>query len=329
MTLGGTPVQSPSGVVVTDIHPVIISVSRATDIPAFYMDWFLHRFHEGSILWKNPYRQNRKQRVFFDKTRAAVFWTKDPGALLEQVDDIDTLGLHWYVQITLNDYESLGYELRVPALENRIHSFQELSRRLGKERVVWRFDPLLLSNTLPLNALSDRIEKLFALLGPYCDRMVFSYIDITGYRGVTRNMKQYGLTAVREFSPEEKLQIAGVLQHCGEKYRTLVMACCQDLDLSGYGIVPGRCVDDRLFRKIAVGDPEFIGWLDHGARKDTGQRSHCTCIISKDVGEYSTCLHQCRYCYANRSDEIVQSRYLLHQHARNRGIMPESIVPEF
>ena len=112
-------------------------------------------------------------------------------------------------------------------------------------------------------------------------------------------------TDIREFQPEEKLKIAGVLEQCAKKYGVLIMACCQELDLSVYGIVPGRCVDDRIFRRIALHDPEFISWLDRDARKDTGQRAHCTCIVSKDVGEYSTCLHQCRYCYANRSDEVV------------------------
>lgn len=328
VTFEGTPTSPSPGVITTDIHPVIISVSRATDIPGFYMDWFLHRFHEGSIIWKNPYRQSRRQRVLFDNTRAAVFWTKDPGSLLVNADKIDDLGLHWYAQVTLNDYEGLGYELRVPLLEKRICDFQNMSRRLGKERVVWRFDPLLLSDTISLSSLQERIENLFSLLGPFCERMVFSYIDLR-YRGVMRNIRQYGLTDVREFLPEEKLQIAGVLERCAKQYGVLVMACCQELDLSSYGIVPGRCIDDRIFRRIATHDPEFISWLDRDARKDTGQRAHCTCIVSKDVGEYSTCLHQCRYCYANRSDEVVASRYLLHRQAINRGVIPESIVPEF
>lgn len=328
VTLGGTPTGPSSSVIVTDIHPVIISVSRATDIPGFYMDWFLRRFHEGSIIWKNPYRQNRRQRVLFDKTRAAVFWTKDPGSLLARADEIDDLGIHWYAQVTLNDYEGLGYERRVPLLEKRVRDFQDLSGRLGKERVIWRFDPLLLSDILSLSSLQERIERLFSLLGPYCERMVFSYIDLR-YRGVMRNMKQYGLTDIREFLPDEKLEVAEVLERCAQKYGVLVMACCQELDLKRYGIVPGRCVDDRIFRRIAAHDPEFINWLERDARKDTGQRAHCTCIVSKDVGEYSTCLHQCRYCYANRSDEMVAGRYLLHRQAIIQGIIPESIVPEF
>ena len=328
ITFGGTPASS-SPIVVTDIHPVIISVSRATDIPAFYLDWFIHRYHEGSVIWKNPYRQNRRQRVIFDKTRGAVFWTKDPGSLLDHLDEIEGLSLHYYVQVTLNHYEDLGYELRVPLLAKRILNFQDLSRRIGKDRIVWRFDPLLLSDTLSFDALTDRIEELFARLSPFCNRMVFSYIDIAGYRGVMRNLNHYGLTGIREFTYDEKIRVAQVLQRCSKIYGTLVMACCQELDLSQYGIVPGRCVDDRLFRRIASDDPDFINWLNRSARKDTGQRAHCTCIVSKDVGEYSTCLHQCRYCYANRSDDLVASRYLLHQRAKNEGIFPESIVPEF
>jgi len=312
---------------VTDIHPVIISLSRATDIPAFYLDWFLRRYAEGYIIWKNPYRQNQKQKVLFDKTRAAVFWTKDPGALLYRIDDIDALLLHYYVQVTLNNYEGCGYEPGVPSLEKRIHDFQEISRRLGRERVIWRFDPLLISDLNPLEELFRRIESLFSLLSPYCDRMVFSFIDISGYRGVTRNMLHYGLTQVREFTYEEKITTARFLQDCSMTYGPLIMACSPDLDLTQYGIVPGRCVDDRLFRRIASHDTDFINWLDHNSKKDKGQRVHCTCIVAKDVGEYSTCMHKCRYCYANRQDEVVTARNHLHHQAIIQGILPESIVP--
>jgi hypothetical protein len=269
-----------------------------------------------------------RQRVCFDKTRGLVFWTKDPGSLLDKLDEIDQLGLHYYVQVTLNDYEGCGYELNVPLLEKRIYDFQELSRRLGKHRVIWRFDPLLLSGLINLSALHQRIGSLFTHLGPYCERMVFSFIDIQGYRGVMRNMKTYGLTDIREFTRAEKLETAAFLQSCAATHGTLIMACCQELDLSSYGIVPGRCIDDRLFRRIAVDDAEFLSWLDRGAVKDKGQRPHCTCIVAKDIGEYSTCLHQCRYCYANRSDEVVISRHHLHMRARSQGLVPESIVPE-
>lgn len=327
-TLSGIPLDDKKTPVITDIHPVIISVSRATDIPAFYFEWFLRRYKEGYIIWKNPYRQDRRQKVYFDKTRAAVFWTKDPGSLLPYLDTLDSLSLHYYVQVTLNDYEGCGYELQVPSLEKRINDFQELSRRLGKHRVIWRFDPLLLSDTITPDELFRRIKGLFSHLGPYCERMVFSFIDISGYRGVMRNMARYGLTDVREFSYDEKVLTAGVLERCAKVYGTLVMACSQELDLSSFGIVPGRCVDDRLFRRIAEDDEEFIRWLSWGAKKDKGQRAHCTCIVAKDVGEYSTCLHQCRYCYANRSDDVVSARNHLHLRAMSHGILPESIVPD-
>lgn len=327
VTFDGIPLLMPPAMEVTDIHPVIISVSRATDIPSFYLDWFLRRFVEGYIIWKNPFRQDQKQKVLFDKTRAAVFWTKDPGAMLHRIDDIDTLPLHYYVQVTLNNYEECGYELSVLPLEKRIHDFQELSRRLGRERVIWRFDPLLLSDLISLDELFRRIESLFSLLSPYCDRMVFSFIDISGYRGVIRNMRHYGLTQVREFTHEEKIATARFLQNCSLTYGPLVMACSQGLDLNQFGIVPGRCVDDRLFRRIASHDADFMTWLGHNATKDKGQRAFCTCISAKDVGEYSTCMHQCRYCYANRLDEVVSARNHMHREAISQGILPESIVP--
>lgn len=327
-TLDGRKSAGKSAPAVTDVHPVIISASRATDIPAFFMDWFLKRYQEGYIVWKNPYRQDRRQKVFFDQTRAVVFWTKDPGSLLARIPDINHLGLHYYVQVTLNHYEGCGYEINVPPLEKRIRDFQQLSGILGKERVIWRFDPLLLSDKIMIGELFSRIRYLFSRLGPFCERLVFSYIDISGYRGVTRNMQRYGLGTVREFTHEEKIDTARFLQECAKEHKILVMACCQNIDLSPFGIVPGRCIDDRLFRRIAADDPMFINWLDHDAGKDKGQRPFCTCITAKDIGEYSTCMHQCRYCYANRSDEVVAGRYYRHVDAMRKGVLPESIVPD-
>ena len=328
VTLGGTRVEQVPGVRVTPVHPVIISVSRATDSPAFYMDWFLDRYARGYLFWKNPYRQDHRQQVFFDQTRGAVFWTKDPGALLVRLDEIDALGLHYYVQVTLNHYEGSGYEPGVPPLQKRIADFQELSRRLGRERVVWRFDPLLLSDQITPDDLAGRIQFLFSCLGPFCKRMVFSFVDISGYRGVTRNLNRYGLTDVRECTETEKTRFAGVLEESARRYGTMVMACCQEGDYSRFGIVAGRCVDDRLFLRIAGDDTKFVRWLERDAKKDKGQRPRCTCIVSKDVGEYSTCMHLCRYCYANRADELVTSRFRAHREAMGRGIIPGSIVPE-
>lgn len=325
-TLFGTTQGEREPVIITEVHPIILSASRATDIPAFYLDWFLQRFHEGYVIWKNPYNHDRRQKVCFDQTRGLVFWTKDPGSLLPYLDRIETLKLHYYVQVTLNNYEGCGYELEVPSLEKRVQGFAELSRSLGKHRVIWRFDPFLLSDRISLEELFRRIESLFAQLGPYSERMVFSFIDLK-YRGVNRNLTRYGLTDIREFSFEEKIQTARFLRECSLRYGTCIMACCQELDLSSYGIVQGRCIDDRLFRRIAEGDDEFMRWIDHEARKDKGQRQFCTCIISKDIGEYSTCIHQCRYCYANRSDEVVSARYHLHMRTISQGFYPESIVP--
>jgi hypothetical protein len=326
-TIWGTNPADQKERVITDLHPVIISASRATDIPAFYLDWFLHRFQEGYVIWKNPYRQDRWQKVWFDKTRGLVFWTKDPGSLLGSLDAVNALLLHYYVQVTLNNYHGTGYELQVPPLEKRISDFQELSRCLGRHRVIWRFDPFLLSDLITLEELFIRIEALFRCLGPFCERMVFSFIDLR-YRGVVRNLIRYGLSDIREFSHEEKIVMARFLESCSRRYGMEIMACSQELDLGSYGISQGRCIDERLFRRIAGGDTGFIRWIDHDAGKDKGQRPFCTCVVSKDIGEYSTCIHRCRYCYANRSDEVVSARYHLHNRARSLGINPESIVPD-
>ena len=311
-----------------EVHPVIISASRETDIPAFYMEWFFERLYDGFMIWRNPYNRKQQQKVCFDKTRGIVFWTKDPGSLLRYTDVLDASGLHYYVQVSLNNYEGTGLEPYLHPLQERIRSFQELSGRLGRDRVVWRFDPLLLSDRISFSDLCGRMQYLFDQVSSFTERLTFSYIDITPYHGVPRNLKQSGFPDVREFTDREKIEFARFLRDLRHETDISLTACCEEISLSEYGITPARCVDGGIFSRIAGSDPDFIRWLTRNAKKAKGQREHCTCIESKDIGQYSTCPHLCRYCYANRSEHIVLSRYHQHIDMMKTGIHSPSILPD-
>ena len=130
-----------SGKIVEATAPVIISASRPTDIPAFYTKWFFNRLAKGYCAWYNPFNQ-QKMYVSFSKCKVIVFWTKNPKPIIPYLHILDEMGIHYYFQVTLNDYTKEGFEPNVPSVEKRIETFKNLSDTIGKEKVIWRFDPL-------------------------------------------------------------------------------------------------------------------------------------------------------------------------------------------
>jgi len=173
----------------TDVlEPVVLSASRATDIPAFYAEWFMNRIRAGFFAWRNPFNPSQRQTVSTAKTRAIVFWTKDPEGILPHLDELDRRGLHYYFQFTLNDYEAEGLEPHVPPLAARIESFRRLSARLGPERVVWRIDPLLLADRIGVPELLEKAERLAAQLAGYTMQLAPRFTGLSPYSVLKRIM---------------------------------------------------------------------------------------------------------------------------------------------
>jgi hypothetical protein len=279
--------------------PVIISASRATDIPAFHGEWLLRRLDAGGVLWRNPFN-GVVSPVSFAKARLFVFWTKDARPMLPLLDRLDARGLRYYFQFTVNDYESEGLEPGVPPLEERLATFAALAARLGRERVVWRFDPLILSDTVTVETLAARLERVGERLRGHTSRLVISFADIEGYRGVRRRLAQAG-GGWRGFTEPEMRQMAERVAALSRRWGLEVETCCEACDLSAFGIGHGRCVDDRLIARAFGDDAALRAFVARGWRKDRGQRKGCGCIPSKDIGAYATCPHRCAYCYANRA----------------------------
>ena len=137
--------------------PIIISASRSTDIPAFYADWFFYRLEKGYSAWTNPFN-GVKSYVSYDETRFVVFWSKNPRPLLEHLHKLEERNIKCYIQYTLNDYEKEHLE-KVPSLEKRIETFKLLVERLGKGSVVWRFDPMILTDDISVDTLLSKVQK--------------------------------------------------------------------------------------------------------------------------------------------------------------------------
>jgi len=306
------------------VAPVIISASRATDIPACYADWFFARLRRGHLAWKNPF-SGRVQYVSFARTRAVIFWTKNPGPVLPLLPLLNERRIAYYFQFTLNDYGPEGFEPGLPALDERIAVFRELSRRIGKERVIWRFDPVLATDRLGVDELLRRVQYIGDRLAPFTEKLVFSFIDIARYASVARHVAPHG---IRELTGEEMDAFAAGLSRLNQKWGLALATCAEERDLSAFGIEKNRCIDGGLLARLAPDDAELAEYLRQHPGKDPGQRKECGCMAAKDIGMYGTCPNACVYCYANRSPASALENFARHRLAPEGELITGEVVPE-
>ena len=309
------------------LKPVIVSASRETDLPRFYADWFLSRLEAGWCGWKNPFN-GKLYKVSFEKTRMIVFWSKNPKPMLERIDRLETLGYkNFYFQFTLNDYDKERLEPNVPVVSDRLETFKALSDRIGKERVIWRFDPLVLTDTIDVRELLDRVKRIGDVLKDHTEKLVFSFVDIHSYKKVFANLKG---TGCREFSESDRKEFADGLLELNKAWGFVLATCGEDY--SHDGIIHNKCVDDDLMVRLFHDDAKLMdfigaeydlidGWTIKKSRKDKGQRKACGCIVSKDIGAYNTCPHLCKYCYANFSDDVVMRNWRRRQTEQNECLV--------
>ena len=292
--------------------PIIISASRATDIPAFYADWFFGRLGKGYVRWRNPFN-GKDSYVSFANTCFVVFWSKNPAPLIPHLHILRESRIGCYVQYTLNDYEKDGFEANVPALQHRIDTFKRLVDALGEGSVVWRFDPLVLTDTVSEESLLEKIDNIAERLRGYTEKLVFSFADIDSYKKVGKNLMQAGIK-YKEWSNESMLSFAKKLSEQNETWGLQLATCSEAIALERFNIEHNRCIDPELIAHLAPNDAVLQNFL-FNARTDGGQRKYCGCILSKDIGAYSTCPHGCAYCYATTTPQSALANY--HRHNPN------------
>lgn len=318
-----------NGNIVSAQTPVIISASRATDIPAFYSDWLINRLEKGYTKWKNPFNGTYSY-VSFQNTRLIVFWSKNPRPIIKHLKYLDDKNINYYFQYTLNHYDAEKLEPNVPSLQNRIDTFIELSEKIGKEKVIWRFDPLVLTEEIKVDDLLRKTEYIGNQLKNHTQKMVFSFADIQTYKKVQRNLIKNQVKCI-EFNKEQMNQFASGLCQLNMNWSFEIGTCAEETDLGQYGIIHNKCIDDDLiirefnqdkilmdFLGVKIQPPNIFNpypaYEKKRSNKDSGQRKLCGCIISKDIGEYDTCPHLCEYCYANASKEIASRNYAKYRY---------------
>lgn len=296
---------------------MILSVSRRTDIPRYYGDWFLNRMKEEYVYVRNPMNPRQISRICLsrDVIDGIVFWTKFPESLLPRLDELE--GFPYYVQFTLNGY---GKELE-PGLADRsrrIAVFQKLAGKIGKERVVWRYDPILFCGAYDAAYHVRTFGQIAAALSGYTEQAVISFLDF--YAKTERNLAGMG---IRRPADEECILLAEKLAGIAARYGMKIESCAEKLELSQAGVPAGSCIDKRRLERI-------LG-CGLNAGKDRGQREACGCCESIDIGTYHTCPAGCRYCYANFSEEKVtreRSRYSVSAPLLCGSLLPGEMVTE-
>lgn len=277
---------------------MIISASRRTDIPAFYSDWFLNRIKEGFVDVRNPMNYHQVSRISLspDVIDCIVFWSKNPKPMLDRLDELKDY--KYYFQFTITPYDTT-IEKAVPGMNSMVDTFKALADKVGSNRVVWRYDPILLTDKIDVQYHLSNFYEIAKSLEGYTKRCVISFIDL--YKKTRQNIAG---TSIREPNESEMREMASVMCSLALSYGIKVESCAEAIDLSKDGVEHGHCIDKDLIEDI-VGYKLSIG-------KDKNQRKECGCVGSIDIGQYNTCLHDCVYCYANYNKSVVELQRSRH-----------------
>jgi hypothetical protein len=276
---------------------MIISASRRTDIPAFYSQWFINRLHEGYVLVRNPMNFGQVSRITLspETTECVVFWTKNPKQMLAKLPEINNLGYRYYFLFTLTPYDQ-SLEPNVPSLEKSIETFRTLADQIGKEKVLWRYDPILFTSQYSEQFHLKAFAQLAGQLSGFTDTCIISFLQM--YKKCQRNMTCIELL---DSTIDTRLALVKALNGLGAAHGISVQTCASGSELKPSGIPTGKCIDDRLISHL-IGTEMTVA-------KDKNQRRECGCIESIDIGAYNSCPHHCLYCYANSDRASVINNF--------------------
>lgn len=276
---------------------MILSVSRRTDIPACYAEWFMHRLRAGYVLVRNPINPRQVSRITLapDTVEGIVFWSKNPAPLLPHLPEIQRMGYPCMFQLTINAY-GREVEANLPPLADRIATLRSLSRY---GRVVWRYDPILLSDTYTVDWHIARFAEMASELEGCTDRCVISFLDV--YDKIRSRLRTIG---ARPCTDTDMRRLAEGLSAAAGRHGLHLQTCAEKIDLTAYGIEHGACIDRQLIS-------EMLG-CSVDARRDANQREGCGCMPSVDIGAYNTCKNGCVYCYATHRPDAVARQVAAH-----------------
>lgn len=275
---------------------MIVSVSRRTDIPCCYADWFMARIRAGYVLTRNPMNHAQLSRIPLtpDVADCIVFWTKDAYNIMPHLHELDGLGYRYYFQFTLTPYDRT-IETNLRPKEDIERTFAMLSQRIGRDRVLWRYDPVLLCDSIDVAWHKAQFVRMCNALAAHTDTVTISFLD---------RYAKMRASALRAPDEAEQHELAAFFARTAYAHGLRIAACCEAQELAQYSIERASCIDRARVEHI-IGQP-----LRAGA--DKHQRTGCGCCESVDIGAYHTCVNGCTYCYATASREAAYIRYAAH-----------------
>lgn len=275
---------------------MIIQTGLRTDIPAFYSKWFYNRIKEGYVLVRNPFMNKRVYRYSLkpEDVDLLVFCSKNPEPMLEGLESLSEYKQLWYFTITPYGKD---IEPNLPDKKKLLEVFKDLSSRVSKERIILRYDPIFITSKYSISYHLRAFEKIIKELHSYTTTCVISFIDL--YAKTRKNFPD-----VKEVSFIEQCFIAQKFVDIARRYNILIKSCAEREELSLYGIDTTGCMTIDILERAAGKKLDI---------KPQKSRSNCNCYLSNDIGAYNTCLHLCKYCYANYSEKLVRDNYRDHK----------------
>ena len=273
---------------------MILMVSGRTDIIAFYSTWFMNRLKEGFIDVRNPFNKKLVSRININNVDLIFFCTKNPLPIVDKLQDINK---KVYFHVTLTPYNK-DIEPNVPNKKEIIKAIKKISKIIGKENIVVRYDPIFISKKYSLDYHKKAFNKLCTLLDGYVEKILISFLD--EYKNVLNNRH---VLKYLPFSENDYKEIGLYFSKVAYDHNIKVHTCFEKRDLTEYGFIKDDCMSKELAFKLT----NKI-YKEQNIRK--GKLCHCVTMV--DIGDYNTCRHFCRYCYANYDEKKVQNNSKLH-----------------
>jgi len=267
---------------------MIVCASRRTDIPAFHAEWMINRLRAGYVLVRNPVQRDVIYRVNLTPRNIdmLVFMTKDPRPIVEYLDEMTEMGIKYCFQVTVTPYGK-DVEPGVPFKADIVDSFKEISKKIGKDRIIWRYDPVVINDRYDIRYHSRKFNTLCDELRGYTDRCTFGFVDL--YKKLERFSEEEKL---RKTTTSEICQIGKMMSETVEGRGIKLNYCCAEVDLTEYGISHKGCIDK-----------DYMTSLNVPSELSSPLRDRCKCVKNIDIGSYDTCDHNCIYCYANAAND--------------------------
>lgn len=273
---------------------MILNISGRTDIVAFYSNWLKSRLKEGFVDVRNPFYKTQVSRIYFKDVDGIVFCTKNPMPLLSMIDDIKVPSTY---HITLTPYKK-DIEPNVPPKGKIIEAIKKLSKKVGKDKIWIRYDPVFINDIYTLDYHIKNFDRMCELLDGYTNKIIISFLDM--YQNVRYNI---GYLRPKDLTEEDYKKIGTNFFNSAKKYNMTVQTCAEKRNLGEYGFEVADCINKEVAKKL-TGKDKFKTWA--------GRKGKCNCVSMADIGEYNTCTHMCKYCYANYDERQVKDNIKRH-----------------